>query len=209
MCFPCLSPRNVTHVVQDVRMFQAVDKSTDLLAIYALNQQMKMHRGRPERCRLVTLSNILKGSETSLNIHLSSSRLCWTALFVTATTRCETLKIPVLVTRLLNSWLWRHKIGVGQLLHEIFSHYSIALFSLGREVQYLILLLDLVFHNKVLKISKIFVSACHRVWSRLASSVLLLVMKYSHITGVYLSNLRWDIMVLAVPSGSLLISCFQ
>lgn len=76
------------------------------------------------------------------------------------------------------------------MLHEIFSHYSIALFSLGREVQYLILLLDLVFHNKVLKISKIFVSACHRVWSRLASSVLLLVMKYSHITGVYLSNLR-------------------
>lgn len=47
-------------------MFQAVDKSTDQLAIYALNQQMKMHRGRPELCRLVTLSNILKGSETSL-----------------------------------------------------------------------------------------------------------------------------------------------
>lgn len=79
---------------------------------------------------------------------------------------------------------------MGQLLHEIFSHYSIALFSLGRKVQYLILLLDLVFHNKVPEINKFFVSACHRVWSRLADSVLLLIMKYSHITGVYLSNLR-------------------
>lgn len=79
---------------------------------------------------------------------------------------------------------------MDRLLYEIFSHYSTALFSLGRKVRYLILLLDLVFHNKVPEISKIFVSACHRVWSRLAASVLLLIMKYSHITGVYLSNLQ-------------------
>lgn len=75
------------------------------------------------------------------------------------------------------------------MLHETSSHYSIALFSLGRKLPYLILPLDLVFHNKVPEISKIFVSACHGVWSRLASSVLFLVMKYSGITAVYLSNL--------------------
>lgn len=37
--------------------------------------------------------------------------------------------------------------GMGQLLHEVFSHYSVAMFSLGRKVQYLIVLPDLIFHN--------------------------------------------------------------
>lgn len=37
--------------------------------------------------------------------------------------------------------------GMGQLLQEIFSHYSIALFSQGTKAQYLVLLLDLVFHS--------------------------------------------------------------
>lgn len=41
MCFPFLSPRNDSHLVLDVRMFQAGDMSTDQLATYTLNQHMQ------------------------------------------------------------------------------------------------------------------------------------------------------------------------
>jgi len=48
------------------RMFQAVDKSTEQLATYALNQQNEVHGGKPELYRLAMPSNTLKGSEPAL-----------------------------------------------------------------------------------------------------------------------------------------------
>lgn len=66
LSFGFFPPRNVTHLVQNVKKFQDVDKSTDQLATQALNQQMKMCGVRPE-LYLVILSTILKGSGTSLS----------------------------------------------------------------------------------------------------------------------------------------------
>lgn len=92
------------HLVQAVRMFPAVDESADQLSPSALNQQVKTHRGRPELCCLVMLSNILKGGETSLTYELPLTHTflqagCTVELFTVApTTRCETSKIPVLAT---------------------------------------------------------------------------------------------------------------
>lgn len=70
LSFIFFPPRNVTHLVQNVKMFQDVDKSTDQLATQALNQQMKMCGVRPE-LYLVILSTILKGSGTSLSCEWS------------------------------------------------------------------------------------------------------------------------------------------
>lgn len=56
----------VICLVQDIKNFQTVDKSSDQLVTCALTQPMKMCGGGPERYLLVTLPNILKCSETSL-----------------------------------------------------------------------------------------------------------------------------------------------